>query len=55
MARRTQSADSPKTTRETATARGILALFIAARVPAVTRVAPRFQRKKPSPEAMRPR
>ena len=49
-ARRTQSADSPKTTRETATARGILALLSAARVPAVTRVAPRFQRKKPRPE-----
>ena len=40
---------------ETITARGIFALFIAASVPAVTRVAPRFQRKKPKPEAKTPR
>jgi hypothetical protein len=40
----------PAMRRETATARGILALLSAASVPAVTRVAPRFQRKKPRPE-----
>ena len=38
-----------------ATASGTLALFMAASVPGLTWVAPRFQRKKPRPEATMPR
>src|ERR1700690_1259484 len=52
---RGRSAVSPKKRREQAIPRGILALLIAARVPALTRVEPTFQRKKQAPEATAPR
>src|SRR5690606_11730050 len=49
------SAPWPKNSSEHTTASGIFALLNTASVPALTRVAPRFHRKKHTPEASTPR
>lgn len=46
---------SPKINKEKNTARGTTALLNAARVPGLHSTAPLFQRKKPKPEAKKPK
>ena len=46
---------SPKTNKEQITAKGTTALLKAAMIPGFVWLAPLFQRKKPSPEAINPR
>ena len=55
QARRVRSACSPKKSNEHVTVSGTFRLLSTASVPVPTRLAPRFQRKKATPDAMAPR